>query len=287
MVDAIQQSGGDGTGGPPNSGDKPRLLVVSVGHTNATASLTRGATLDKPRRFPLDDLGAVADGLVEMAGELAAEGADDAAVVFSWTNRAACDTLASALAGRTELRTFRLMEDLTIPIRHALQDEAVAKTGQDRLLNALAAFDAAKQAVVVVDAGTAITVDFIDGKGVFQGGAIAPGAGAGLRALHSMTTSLPELKAEQPDDEPFGRDTRQAMLQGMKYGAQGLVRRLVERYAEAYDAYPMVVATGGDAGLLFDDDELVDRVVPHLTLRGIALACVHELGEDGGAGGTA
>jgi type III pantothenate kinase len=88
-----------------------------------------------------------------------------------------------------------------------------------------------------------------------------------------------------PDDEPFGRDTEQAMLQGVVYGAQGLVRRLVERYAMAYDAYPMVVATGGDAGLLFEGDELVDRVVPHLTLRGIAVACQRALAASGDAGG--
>ena len=48
--------------------------------------------------------------------------------------------------------------------------------GEDRLLNAAAAFDKLNQSCVVVDAGTALTIDYIDGKGTFHGGAIVPGA---------------------------------------------------------------------------------------------------------------
>ena len=64
--------------------------------------------------------------------------------------------------------------------------------------------------------------------------------------------------------------TTQAMLKGVYQGIRGLVWRLVEQYAERYGAYPTVIATGGDAPLLFDGDQLIDRIVPELTLRGIA-----------------
>jgi type III pantothenate kinase len=134
---------------------------------------------------------------------------------------------------------------------------------------------------VVVDAGSAITVDFVDGEGTFQGGAIAPGARMMLRALHQQTAALPAVEFAAPegagdssgdDFQPFGRNTPQAMLNGVFFGARGLVRQLAERYAEKYEAYPTIIATGGDAKVLFEGDDLVERIVPELTLRGVAHA---------------
>src|SRR6185503_5698731 len=80
-----------------------------------------------------------------------------------------------------------------------------------------------------------------------------------------------------PDNEPFGRNTTQAMLQGVYHGIRGMVQRLVERYAEHYEAYPLVIATGGDAATLFEGDPFIDRIVPELTLLGIAVAAKHAL----------
>ena len=62
------------------------------------------------------------------------------------------------------------------------------------------------------------------------------------------------------------------MLRGVNLGIRGLVRATVEQYAEHYGAFPTIIATGGDSDLLFRGDEFVDRVVPDLTLLGIALA---------------
>jgi pantothenate kinase type III len=56
-----------------------------------------------------------------------------------------------------------------------------------------------------------------------------------------------------------------------------MVWRLVEQYAQSYGAYPMVIVTGGDAQVLFGEDDLIDRLVPHLTLLGIAASARHVL----------
>jgi len=61
-----------------------------------------------------------------------------------------------------------------------------------------------------------------------------------------------------------------------------LVRTLAEQYAEHYGAYPTIVATGGDADTLFRGDELIDRIVPDLTLQGIAVAARHAMASAGG-----
>jgi type III pantothenate kinase len=169
--------------------------------------------------------------------------------------------------------------DLPIPIEDALEDRTTV--GQDRLLAALGAWWRTRQACIVIDAGTAVTVDFIDGAGIFQGGAIAPGVRMMLRAMHEQTAALPEtdIKADLPSPaEPFGKTTRKAMALGAASAARGLARYLIDRYAEYYEAYPTVVATGGDAPMLFEDDPLIERIVPDLQLVGM-LAAVERLAQ--------
>jgi type III pantothenate kinase len=158
--------------------------------------------------------------------------------------------------------------DIAVPIGRQLDPESMV--GDDRLLNAAAAYNTAKQACVVVDAGTAVTIDFVDGAGTFHGGAIVPGAKMMLDALHERTEQLPEVAMQRPV-EAIGHSTAEAMRCGAFHGIRGMVRELVERYAEAAGGYPLVIATGGDAKLLFEDDELIERIVPDLTLMGMAV----------------
>ena len=98
-----------------------------------------------------------------------------------------------------------------------------------------------------------------------------------LQALHEHAAGLPELPFARPDAQPFGRSTSQAMLKGVFHGIRGMVQRLVEQYAEYYTAFPRVIATGGDAQLLFETEELIDNIVPELTLLGIQVTARHTL----------
>ncbi len=250
------------------------LIAVSVGNTNTHVGRFEAEKIAARLTLPGADAPAIADAIAALAGEFEADGRRRA-VVIATVNPQASSRIEHALKDRlggAGWGVYLVGRDLDVPMQGRLDPEAM--TGQDRVLAALAAFETMKQACVVVDAGTAITVDFVDGEGVFQGGAIAPGVRMSLRALHQHTAALPDLEFATPDPGiVFGRNTAQAMANGVYYGARGLVRMLVERYAEAYDAYPPVIATGGDAHALFDDDELVDRVVDDLVLRGIALAC--------------
>ena len=159
-------------------------------------------------------------------------------------------------------------------MNHALDDASTL--GQDRILCAFAAYKRAQQACVVIDAGTAITVDFVDGEGTFQGGAIAPGLAMMLDAMHSHTASLPKLEFAPCDESrgAFGKDTAHAMMLGVTAAAAGMVRYLIDRYALAYEAYPQVIATGGDAQAILENEDFVDRVVPDLILLGIAISVI-------------
>ena len=140
--------------------------------------------------------------------------------------------------------------------------------------------DEALRHMGLVNAGTAITVDFVDGEGVFHGGAIGPGVRMMLRSLHEGASALPLVETIEDVVETQGRDTRSAMVLGVLEFARGGVHRLIERYAQAYAAYPQIVATGGDAALLFRDDDVIEHVVADLQLMGIHEACRQTLSGD-------
>ncbi|MBA4029126.1 MAG: hypothetical protein C0475_08355 [Planctomyces sp.] len=162
-----------------------------------------------------------------------------------------------------------------IPIAHELPEPVTV--GTDRLLNALGAWGRSGEACVIIDAGTAVTVDLVDSGGVFRGGVIAPGVGAMLGALHASAQALPLVEPPMQRGEalpvgPLGTTTVEAMLLGCAQAVRGLLQRCLEAYAAQLGSYPRVIATGGDAPALFEHDDLVEHVVPDLGLMGMAAA---------------
>jgi type III pantothenate kinase len=256
-----------------------QLIAINVGNTRTQIGLFGEGRLDRSERFPNTELARMMEYLTGMLrpADAAAGNSTATAVLLASVNEPTAMKLTSAIKDQFQTDVYRVGDDVPVPIGQQLDPETM--TGIDRLLNAAAAYDILKQACVVVDAGTAVTVDFVDGEGTFQGGAIAPGASLQLRSLHQHTAALPDLAFHAPDGEAFGRNTAQAMYQGVFHGIRGMVQRLVERYAEAYGAFPLVVATGGDAQALFGQEPLVDRIVPDLTLQGIDVAARYALQE--------
>lgn len=256
------------------------LIAVAIGNTRTSFALFQGSRMTgEAKVLPNTDPIQVARAVDALAAE-----SEEAVVVIGTVNPAMADSLESSLGGVDGERVYRLGRDLVIPIANALTDDSTV--GQDRLLCALGAYSRAEQACVVVDAGTAITVDFVDGEGTFQGGVIAPGLNMMLAAMHEKTAALPKVSFALPDPilGPFGKDTRHAMQLGVLNAAKGLVRTVIEQYAESFGAYPQIIATGGDARVLFENDDLVENIVPELQLIGIAAACTRVLAGDDPAG---
>jgi type III pantothenate kinase len=254
-------------------GSSAHLLGVCVGNTRTRYAVFQGPELQDSASVVNADPGALALALAEVYSA-----AGSPTVVMASVNRPTADRLEADLVDQTGAAIFRVGRDLEVPIAHALRDGSTV--GQDRLLCALGAFSRARQACVVIDAGTAVTVDFVDGEGTFQGGAIAPGLAMMLRALSEGTAALPLVRYEPPapGEGPFGKDTAGAMRAGVRAAVVGMVHELVDRYAESFGAYPQVVATGGDAHTLLADDPIVEHLVPDLQLIGLHAACVAALG---------
>jgi type III pantothenate kinase len=149
------------------------------------------------------------------------------------------------------------------------------RVGIDRLAAAAAAavVKPAGRPAIVVDCGTAVTVDVVSIEGHFLGGAILPGPGLLARALAEGTSRLPAVAAldgTRPPPMP-GRSTQEAIAAGIGWGLRGAVARLVAEARAASAGDPFILLTGGSAGVV--RDAVPDAIeMPDLVLAGIALA---------------
>lgn len=145
------------------------------------------------------------------------------------------------------------------------------EVGADRIANAVAAHHMfPNQPAVVVDFGTAITVDAISSKGEYLGGAIAPGLETSATALFESTAMINRVELVAPA-RGIGKSTAMAVQSGLMYGTAGLVDGLVERVCDEVDGDANVVATGGLASAVLKHCRTLDHIEPMLTLTGLRL----------------
>ena len=153
--------------------------------------------------------------------------------------------------------------------------------GADRWVALLAARSlAAGKEICVVDAGTAVTVDLVDGSGRHRGGAIFPGRRMMARALSLGTERLIDIEDEEGASELPARDTETALRTGIRFGLAGAVNGLVEKMTGGCLAEHRAFLTGGDAEWLNGQLEGMWELRPHLVLEGVA-AAVRWAGEPG------
>ena len=145
--------------------------------------------------------------------------------------------------------------------------------GPDRIAAACGAWQAFPgQNCLVVDAGTCITIDFIDSTATYRGGAILPGIAMKFQALHTFTAKLPLLEnIDAQSDILTGRSTHESILAGVLTATRLAVQGFVCRYREAYGDI-QVLLTGGDAEPLWGEGLLaIDNctIHPWLVMNGL------------------
>lgn len=152
--------------------------------------------------------------------------------------------------------------------------------GTDRIVSVIAAQQQAKDvAVLVIDAGTAITYDFADEKGVYLGGGISPGLRMRFRALHEFTARLPFITEKQHTDL-VGDSTQNSMLSGVINGTIAEIQGTIARY-KVEKRFPIsVFLTGGDALFLSEKLQDIDYIDEQLVLKGIAFLMLNERNKD-------
>ncbi len=148
------------------------------------------------------------------------------------------------------------------------------RVGVDRLLAASAAASQFPQRpLIVMQVGSAMTVDLVRDPNVFGGGAILPGVPMMLRLLGQAADMLPTIDAEELTDLPPlpGRNTEQAMRCGTASALVGGAQHLVQRYRQSHGPSTLIVLSGGDGMRLAQHLPQPIEVVPHLVLHGLVL----------------
>lgn len=148
--------------------------------------------------------------------------------------------------------------------------ESPRDVGADRIVNAVAAFEAYGGPCIVVDFGTATTFDAISARGEYLGGAICPGIGISAEALFQHAAKLPRVDIARPK-VIVGKNTVCSMQAGLYYGYLSLVEGVVARMRAELGGRATAIATGGLAQLLLTESTTVDRVDPLLTLTGLRI----------------
>ena len=236
------------------------LLCVDIGNSSAHFGVFEGRRLIHEGHISAEDPNEaperVSDHIIERA-VIASVAPGRTPGLIEWVERA------------TGVRPLVAGVDLAVRIKTDTRHPE--RVGVDRLLNGLAAFERTKTTTVVVDAGTAITVDLVDKAGTFRGGAIAPGPGPMMAAMRQGTEKLPRVSFARPEC-PVGRDTEEAMRSGAYWGAIGMIERLIRETKAEANGPCRVLGTGGWAPTLAPDIPDIEEVAPTLTLEGLAIA---------------
>ncbi len=198
--------------------------------------------------------------------------------LVSCVQRHALEQLRASLTTRGLCIAPKVVTYADIPM--TIDVQSPEKTGVDRLLAAFSAYrhvnqaTASPQPVIVIQAGTAVTVDFVDASGVFRGGSIMPGLGLSLQLLAAGTDLLPWLGNHAVDVRPFlpGKNTEQAIAAGVNAALVGGASHLVERYRSEIqsDTAIQAIVSGGDGSLLMPHIAPPAELVNHVVLRGLS-----------------
>lgn len=147
--------------------------------------------------------------------------------------------------------------------------------GVDRLLNAIAGniIRPAGRSMIIIDSGTATTIDVVSSEGAFEGGAILPGFQLGARALHQYTALLPHISNDEMVRKlpgSVGKNTRDALRSGLFWGQFGGIKEIVRLHQESLSDEPLLVVTGGAGRLIAP--RLPNAVhEPFLALQGLVI----------------
>ena len=164
------------------------------------------------------------------------------------------------------LQVIYLSYRTNIPIQNNY--ETPETLGQDRIAAVIGAYELYnKQAILVIDAGTCITYDFITKEGIYLGGSISPGLSMRFKALTNYTESLPLLNKQRLNTF-VGYNTETSMVTGVQCGLTFEVQGFIEEYINKYGQIK-VIMTGGDAVYLASLLENKIFVFPELVLVGL------------------
>lgn len=206
-------------------------LVIDIGNSAAKIALfdPKGQMVV---RYTYEQFGS------EQVAELLRENTIERAILASTRNPDAA--LEQFL--RQKIKRVVVFDPASTPTPLKMGYQTPETLGADRLAAAVAAWEQfPNQDIWVVDCGTAITIDFVSKKGVYEGGNISAGLYLRLSALHEKTARLPLCSIDRATGALIGVDTQSAIVQGALWGVVHEIEGYAARKPDA-----KLFFTGGD-----------------------------------------
>jgi type III pantothenate kinase len=247
------------------------LLVIDVGNSNIVLGIYNGDLLMRHWRISTDksrtsdEYGIMLQSLFSLAS-----------LSFSQIKASIISSVVPPLTGvlETHCRDFFSLPAYVvgpgIKTGMQIQYDNPREVGADRIVNAVAGYEKHRCPLIIVDFGTATTFDYVNGKGEYCGGAIAPGFAISLEALFQRASKLPRIDICRPP-HAIAKNTVNSMQSGIYFGYVGLVDGIVERIKQESCDQARVLATGGLASLIAPDSKTIDEVDEFLTLEGLKI----------------
>ncbi len=164
------------------------------------------------------------------------------------------------------IKTLYLNHLTPLPI--TINYETPETLGNDRIANVVAASVLyPNKNILIIDAGTCITIDFIDQNKEYQGGRISPGIEMRYKSLHKYTSNLPKLTISNTAQQ-IGKDTNSSIVSGVEKGVVAEIETIIDDFKnENEDLF--VIVTGGDT--FFFENTLKNSIFadPNLVLKGL------------------
>lgn len=165
-------------------------------------------------------------------------------------------------------------KNLDVPIKNRYKNPR--QVGQDRLMGAYAAAALYRTPCIIIDLGTAITLDVVSGKKEYLGGIIVPGIKLSADTLFQKAALLPRVTIKKPR-HLIGKDTETSILSGIFYGYGEMLKGLAELISRKVQGRPYVLITGGFTGLMRRYiRSRIDKVDRDLVLKGLRLLCLEK-----------
>lgn len=252
------------------------LLTLDVGNTIVTLGVYEGKDLRATWRFATDVERLPDEYGVLILSLLQHEGLSDANVTEAIIACVVPDL--EPVFDQVCRRYFKTTPlHVTAGIRTGLRIlyDTPREVGADRVADAVAAIHLYGAPLIVVDLSVTATVfDAITPDGDYLGGAISPGLGVASEALFRRAAKLYRVELVRPKSA-IGRNTIAAVQSGILFGYVGLIEGIVARMKAELGENTKVIGTGGYAGIIGPETQVIDHINPELTLEGLRI--IHEM----------